>query len=58
MVTGLLKKIFGSRNERLVKQYQAMEDAMAKLSSTGDYISSWASTLAANWGNTSSNSNN
>ena len=39
MVTGILKKIFGSRNDRLLKQYRrkvaainALEPAMAKLS--------------------------
>ncbi len=45
-----------SRRERLTKQYQAMEDALAKLNSTGDYITSWASTLASNWGSSSSSS--
>jgi flagellar hook-associated protein 2 len=40
-----------SRRTRLEKQYQAMEEALAELSSTGDYISSWADTLKANWGN-------
>ena len=52
MLTGLLKKVFGSRNERLLKQYRrsvvainALEPAMAALSD--DALRGWTDRLKA-----------